>query len=61
MTGRPPRAVWEKAEERLDELFADAPRFGSYGEVEMALATEIIKLPYPGLVLVRPAGRSGRK
>jgi DNA-directed RNA polymerase subunit beta' len=36
------RAARLKAEKRRDEIFADARRFGSYGEVEMALAHEQI-------------------
>jgi DNA-directed RNA polymerase subunit beta' len=41
--GKARKGAETEAEEELDKIFANAPRFGSYGEVEMALATEIIK------------------
>ena len=34
-----------KAEKKLDELYAGAPRYSTYGEVEMALANERAKFP----------------
>ena len=37
-----PKAVRAQAEERANELYANALRFSSYREVEMALATEMI-------------------
>ncbi len=38
-----PKSARQKADEALGELFADAPRFGDYGEVEMALAQERVQ------------------
>ncbi len=40
---RTPKAVRAQAEERANELYANAPRFSTYREVEMALATEMIR------------------
>jgi DNA-directed RNA polymerase subunit beta' len=40
--GKAPKAVRAQAETRMEEIFADAPRFSSYGQVEMALGTEMI-------------------
>ena len=37
-----PRSARQKAVEQLDTFYADAPRFSSYGEVETALATELV-------------------
>ena len=38
-----PRSARAKANEELDEAFADAPRFGNYADVEMALAHERVR------------------
>jgi len=38
-----PRSARKKADEELEEAFADAPRFGSYADVEMALAHERVR------------------
>ncbi len=35
-----PKAVRAQTEEKVDALYADAPRFGSYGQVEMALVQD---------------------
>jgi len=40
--GKAPKGVRAKAEERLDKLFADAPRFSSYAQMEMALGTDVV-------------------
>jgi len=40
--GKAPKAARKKAEGRMEKLFKDAPRYSSYGQVEMALATERI-------------------
>jgi DNA-directed RNA polymerase subunit beta' len=44
---RVPKARREAAEKELDEIFADAPRLGSYGEVEMALALGQVEFTTP--------------
>jgi len=40
--GKAPKSVRAKAEKSMDKLFADALRFSSYSQVEMALANEVI-------------------
>ncbi|RMH20459.1 MAG: DNA-directed RNA polymerase subunit beta' [Gemmatimonadetes bacterium] len=37
-----PRSQRQAADERLDEIYADAPRFSTYGEVERALETGLL-------------------
>ena len=39
---RVPKARREEARAKLDELFKDAPRFSTYGEVEMALENQFL-------------------
>ena len=41
----------DEVNEQLDEIYADAPRYSSYGEVEMALAQERGDVQLSGLVL----------
>ena len=41
------KSARSKAEERLTEIFADAPRYGSFGDVEMALEREDVSFHSP--------------
>ncbi len=42
-----PAARRKEAEARLDEIYADAPHFSTYGEVEMALDQEVLTFQSP--------------
>jgi DNA-directed RNA polymerase subunit beta' len=42
-----PRSQREKADAELAEIFEDAPRFGAYGEVEMALSQDSVRFHTP--------------
>jgi len=42
-----PKSARQKAEDELDEIFAEAPRYGSYGEVETGLAMDYLHFQTP--------------
>ena len=66
--GKAPKAVRTAAEAQMEEFFADAPRFSSYGQVDMALGTERIDFhtlvwfffPPKDHISLKESGKSGR-
>jgi DNA-directed RNA polymerase subunit beta' len=53
------KAVRQKAEERLQEIFAGAPRYSSFGEVEMALEDDRVTFHAPVWYWVSEADEEG--
>jgi DNA-directed RNA polymerase subunit beta' len=52
-----PKSARKKAEERLSEIFENAPRYGSFGDVEMAIERGDVRFHSPVLFWVGPTAQ----